>query len=78
MNGHLVEVEVVTPQETLLLGVHRQSGATTLEYATTSRHCIADNENSDQPATGDTPPINLLQNVSNTMTDRCPTNSRCY
>ena len=74
-NGHLVELEVATPQETLLLGIRRQSGASALEYANTIRHCIADIEDSDQPATGDIPPINLLQNVSNTMTDRCPTNS---
>jgi ribosomal protein L20A (L18A) len=70
-SGHLVEVEIATPNSTLLIGLKEQSGAGAIDYAKTIQKCVGDIEDlhdSDLP-------VCLLNNVSNTMTDRCPTNT---
>ena len=60
--GHLAEVEVATQSNTFLVGISQQVGGTALEYVDSIK------ESCDSVSEG------LLNNVQNTMTDRCKTN----
>ena len=68
--GHLVEVEVATEDQNLLLGLRQQVGGTADAYVKT----ITDSINTvEKYARCDG--LNITANVKNTMTDRCTTNN---
>ena len=77
-SSQVTEVELAIDEgPPMLLGVRRQSGSKATDYVTTIRSAMEDVENIIDPisvsssAAAHTP---LLDNITNTMTDRCVTN----
>lgn len=70
--GHLVEVEIATGTDTLLLGMTQQVGGSAVEYANTIVEAIKQVESTESPRVQDS---NILASTSNTMTDRCIVNA---
>lgn len=75
--GHLVEVQIATPDQTLLLGLREQVGGKAGEYVETITETMASIEKTALPGSGDRE-CDILANVANTMDDRCVTNAAIH
>ena len=64
--GHLVEIEIATEKQTLLVGLSQQGGGTAVEYVDTIMHDTGAIETSSF--------VDIKSHIVNTMTDRCKTN----
>ena len=70
--GHMVEVEIATKEGPLLMGITQQVGGTASEYVRSITKTISRVE---QTSVGSAEQLSILNKVSNTMTDRCVTNT---
>ena len=70
--GHMVEVEIATKDGPLLMGKTHQVGGTASEYVRSITKTISRIE---QTYVGSAEQLSILNKVSNTMTDRCVTNT---
>ena len=76
--GHLVEVQVSTPEQTLLLGLREQVGGKADEYVETITDTMASIEKTPIPTSSEHSECSILANVANTMDDRCATNAAVH
>ena len=70
--GHMVEVEIATKDGPILMGITQQVGGTASEYVRSITKTISRVE---QTSVGSAGQLSILNKVSNTMTDRCVTNT---
>ena len=70
--GHLVEVEIATNDNTYLVGLTRQVGGTANEYVQSIQKSL---HRIEQTSKQHAEPLDILKKVTNTMTDRCVTNT---
>ena len=71
-HGHMVEVEIANKDGPLLMGITQQVGGTASEYVRSITKTISRVE---QTSVGSAEQLSILNKVSNTMTDRCVTNT---